>query len=110
MIGMPPLGGFLSKWWIALGAIEAKELPILIVIATSTILNAAYFLPIIYAAFFKETAAGHHGASGSGVHEAPLLMVVPLTVTALGALVLFFAPSMFLDLAKVAVSAVTGGR
>lgn len=110
MIGMPPLGGFLSKWWIALGAIEAKQLPILIVIAASTILNAAYFLPIIYAAFFKEPSAGHHGASSSGIHEAPLFMVVPLTLTAIGALVLFFAPSVFLDLAKVAVSVIMGGH
>ncbi|MDH4162619.1 MAG: monovalent cation/H+ antiporter subunit D family protein [Nitrospirota bacterium] len=110
MIGMPPLGGFLSKWWIALGAIEAKELLILIVIATSTILNAAYFLPILYAVFFKEPRLGQHGSAGEGIHEAPLLMVVPLMLTALGALALFFAPSVFLDLARGAVSAVMGGQ
>lgn len=110
MIGIPPLGGFLSKWYITLGSIEADQWPILAVIAASTLLNAAYFLPVIYAAFFKAPTAGHHGASGSGMREAPLLMVAPLTLTALGALALFFAPSAFLDLARVAVSAVMGGR
>jgi multicomponent Na+:H+ antiporter subunit D len=67
MIGIPPLGGFLSKWYIALGAIEADQIPILIVLAASTILNACYFLPIIYAAFFKEPSHVHH-AEGSHAH------------------------------------------
>ena len=54
MIGIPPLGGFLSKWYIGIGAIEARQLPILIVLAASTILNASYFLPIVHRAFFKD--------------------------------------------------------
>jgi len=119
MIGIPPLGGFLSKWYIALGSIEADQLPILVFIATSTILNAAYFLPIVYAAFFKEPAAEpHHGVhselhtpnSELKIHEAPALMVVPLVLTAIGAVALFFMPSLFLDLARMAVTSVTGGN
>lgn len=119
MIGMPPLGGFLSKWYISLGSIEANQLPIIIILAASTILNACYFLPIIYAAFFKEPKQEHHHDHHSKPHaanseqkmqEAPAFMVVPLVLTAIGALALFFYPSLFLDLARMVVAGLTGGN
>lgn len=109
MIGMPPLGGFVSKWYLALGSVEAGQMPILIVLAGSTILNACYFLPIVHRAFFKtpETGSGHHS---NGIQEAPAMMVVPLVLTATGAVALFFKPSLFLDLTRIAVAGVTGGN
>jgi multicomponent Na+:H+ antiporter subunit D len=112
MIGIPPLGGFISKWYLSLGAIEAKQLPILIVLAASTILNACYFMPIVYAAFFREPAPDphHHGNPGKKIHEAPALMVVPLVLTATAALVLFFWPTFFLEIAGIALQNVTGGH
>ena len=102
MIGIPPLGGFLIKWYIAIGAVEAAQIPIIIVIGASTILNACYFLPIVYAAFFREPDPSSSSSSGL-MHEAPAIMVVPLVLTAIGSLVLFFAPSVFLDLAGIVV-------
>lgn len=102
MIGIPPFGGFVSKWYISIGAIEAGMLPIIAVIATSTILNAAYFLPIVYAAFFKELPPGEKAKR----HEAPALMVIPLTLTAAGVFVLFVWPSIFLKLAKMVAAGV----
>ncbi len=120
MIGIPPIGGFISKWYIALGSIEAMEIPILVIIATSTILNACYFLPIVYSAFFKEPspdhdshhADAHHAPEGthSSFSEAPAIMVLPLVLTATGAIILFFMPSAFLELASLVVAAVTGGH
>lgn len=109
MIGIPPFGGFISKWYIALGAIEAEHLPILIVLGASSILNACYFLPIVYRAFFKTPAdgAGHHT---KGIHEAPVLMVASLALTASGAVALFFKPTLFLELAQMVVASVTGGN
>lgn len=103
MIGIPPLGGFISKWYLFLGSMEAGQMPIIIVLAASTILNACYFLPVVYAAFFREANPG------GGIREAPAFMVAPLVLTALGALALFFTPGLFLDLAKMAVTKVTGG-
>lgn len=117
MIGIPPVGGFISKWYIGIGSIEAGQLIILAVIAVSTILNAWYFMPIVYAAFFKEPESEHHATpptphggvgSESKIHEAPAFMVIPLLITAIGTLILFFAPSVFLDLAKMVVAAATG--
>jgi len=55
MIGVPPVAGFVSKWYLGLGAVEAGMaswvMPVLI---TSSILNAAYFLPVLYRAWFRD--------------------------------------------------------
>jgi multicomponent Na+:H+ antiporter subunit D len=102
MIGMPPLAGFVSKWYLALGSVEAGMLPILAVLATSTVLNACYFMPIVYRAFFRE-------GEGGGVKEAPALILVPLVLTAIGAVVLFFRPGEFLELARMVARQATGG-
>lgn len=119
MIGIPPLGGFLSKWYIAKGSLEASELPILLVIAFSTILNACYFMPIVYRAFFKKAqteSAAAHAATGrgtrawAGMREAPALMVVPLVLTAIATVAFFFVPSIMLDLARMVSADALGGR
>ncbi|UCH44766.1 MAG: monovalent cation/H+ antiporter subunit D family protein, partial [Nitrospiraceae bacterium] len=113
MIGIPPLGGFLSKWFLGIGAIEAGQLSIILVLAMSTILNACYFLPVVYAAFFKEpdTSDAHHSTAEAygGIQEAPPMMVTALMLTATGAVALFFKPSVFLDLARMVTASVTGG-
>ncbi|WP_447974221.1 monovalent cation/H+ antiporter subunit D family protein [Nitrospira sp. Kam-Ns4a] len=102
LIGFPLLGGFVSKWYLTLGTVEAGLYPFIIVLVTSTILNACYFLPIVYAAFFRELPRGEKAIR----QEAPIVMVVPLALTAAGILVSFFAPEMFLDLAKMIVGEV----
>jgi multicomponent Na+:H+ antiporter subunit D len=54
MIGVPPVAGFVSKWYLGLGAVEAGMaawvMPVLIV---SSLLNAAYFLPVLQRAWFR---------------------------------------------------------
>lgn len=96
MIGAPPVGGFVSKWYLVLGALDAGSLGILAVLLVSTLLNAAYFVPVVYSAFFGKVPAGeehHHG-------EAPLAMLVPLTLTALISVLIGFYPDFFMDFAK----------
>ena len=78
MIGVPPTGGFVSKWYILAGAFQADNYVALATIVASTVLNAAYFLPIIFAVWFmreRESDAVAHG-------EAPLPAVIALTITA----------------------------
>lgn len=101
MIGIPPVAGFVSKWYIAVGSIEAKALPILIILLTSTILNAGYFLPIVYKAFFEEykEESHHQGEHHEDVKEIPFI-VVPLVLTAIGSVLLGLFPDYFLALAK----------
>jgi multicomponent Na+:H+ antiporter subunit D len=53
MIGIPPIAGFVSKWYLGLGGVEAGQYWVLLVLAASTLLNAGYFLPILYRAWFR---------------------------------------------------------
>lgn len=96
MIGIPPAAGFISKWYLAVGSVEAGGLAFLSVILASTILNAAYFLPILYKAFFDDLPSG---SEIQGVREAPFFVVMPLTLTAIGTLLLGAFPDYFLQIA-----------
>ncbi len=53
MIGVPPMAGFISKWYLGLGGLEAGQPWVILVVATSSLLNAAYFLPIVAAAWLR---------------------------------------------------------
>jgi len=106
VIGLPPFGGFWSKWCLALGCIESHQIPILAILLTSSLLNAAYFLPITYNAFFSQ---GSNFNESTTVKEAPLFAVAPPVFTALASFFLFFYPGVFLDLAKMTAKAMVGG-
>jgi multicomponent Na+:H+ antiporter subunit D len=97
MIGVPPTAGFLSKWYILLGALEAEHVFAIGVIIISTLLNAGYFMPIVYRAFFKEPDDTNDPHADHG--EAPLPVVIALTATALGTILLFFFSGLPLELA-----------
>jgi multicomponent Na+:H+ antiporter subunit D len=99
IIGMPPLGGFISKWHLVVGALQADQIGLMVVLLVSSLLNAAYFLPIFYRAFFAAPAVELE----PGIKEAPLFCLVPLCVTALLSVGLFFYPDLFLRLAKQAL-------
>ncbi|HYC66176.1 MAG TPA: proton-conducting transporter membrane subunit, partial [Reyranellaceae bacterium] len=87
MIGVPPTAGFLGKWYILGGAMETANWLAVSVIVVSTVLNAAYYLPIVVRAFFREPpAAAHHHEAG----EAPWPIVAALVVTGLATVGLFF--------------------
>jgi len=105
VIGFPPFTGFTSKWYLVLGALETEQFYAVAVVAVSTILSALYLLPIVYAAFFRDLPAGEQAER----QEAPAIMLVPLIITAIGTTVLFFAPSLFLDLAGIARGELKGG-
>jgi len=90
MIGLPPTVGFLSKWYLLGGAYQAEANFAIAILLISTLLNAAYFLPIVYAAFMRKEDAGNHASHG----EAPWTMVVALTTTASITVLLFFYPGL----------------
>jgi multicomponent Na+:H+ antiporter subunit D len=91
IIGVPPLGGTWSKWYLVLGTLETGDAVLLGVLLLSTLLNIAYLMPIPVRAFFAKADADEHGADG-GVREAPLPCVIALVITAAGTLALFFNP------------------
>ncbi|WP_131105292.1 complex I subunit 5 family protein [Ornithinimicrobium sufpigmenti] len=83
MMGIPPVAGFVSKWYLGLGALEADQPWVVAVLLSSALLNALYFLPVIYVMWFREpgepvlAGQGHHGRG-----EAPLTLLVPAVTTA----------------------------
>ena len=101
MIGVPPTAGFVSKWLMLNGAIDADQLALLAVLLSSTLLNAAYFVPIVYQGFFGKPSP--EIAAVSGIREAPLTLLVPLCITASISLLIGLYPYFFLNLAQLVV-------
>ena len=98
MIGMPPVSGFVTKWYLANGALEIHNNILLLALLASTLLNAAYFLPIVYRAFFLPPALG---VDHTHFKEAPLVMVVPLCLTAAISVTMGLFPQLFTSLVNV---------
>jgi multicomponent Na+:H+ antiporter subunit D len=102
MTGFPPTAGFITKWFIGVGSLEANHVIFVLVLLVSAMLNAAYFLPPVYNAFFKEADDGD-----TEYDEAPWMMLGPIVVTTLFILILGALanlPYTPLQLAHVAVS------
>lgn len=95
MIGVPPVAGFVSKWYLLNGALAIHNIPILIVLMASTLLNAAYFAPITYKAFFQ---GKNPKWSRKEIKEAPATMVIPLVLTSLISIALGIFPQFFTQL------------
>jgi multicomponent Na+:H+ antiporter subunit D len=105
IIGMPPCGGFISKWYLVLGSLQAQQIPILVVLLFSSLLNAAYFMPFVYRAFFCKP---EEAMFENTMKEAPSFCVVPLVVTAIISIILLFYPQPFVRLASMMVQSITG--
>ena len=97
MIGVPPVGGFISKLYLLVGALDAGSIGIVVVLLVSSLLNVAYFAPVVYQAFFGQPSAedvSHHH------QEAPLAMLVPLCLTAVISVVIGVCPDLFMHFAQ----------
>ena len=103
--GLPPCGGFWSKWYLLLGSLEANQMAIVVVLLLSSFLNACYFMPIVYKAFFCKP---EDSLFENKVREAPVFCVVPLVITAVISIVFLFYPEPFLELATMTVSRIMG--
>jgi multicomponent Na+:H+ antiporter subunit D len=92
MIGVPPVCGFVTKWYLVNGAVSIHQYILLLALLASTLLNAGYFVPVIYRAFFRPPAPE---VDHSHFKEAPLVMVVPLCLTAFISVALGLYPQIF---------------
>lgn len=110
MCGLPPVAGFISKWYICLGAIQAEQIPFLLVALASSLLDVVYFFPIIRTAFFEKPSDGEIKRIET---KRPIyyLMLVPLAITAVFSILFTLFPHTFyiLDLAQLAVKGLFGG-
>ncbi|MEP2077398.1 MAG: proton-conducting transporter membrane subunit, partial [Rhodopirellula bahusiensis] len=98
IIGLPPGGGAWSKWFLAVGTVETHQYLLTAALMVSSLLNIAYLVPIPMLAFMGKPKAddsadhdSHGHAPTEGIHEAPMMCVVPLCITAIGSVALFFA-------------------
>jgi multicomponent Na+:H+ antiporter subunit D len=102
LAGIPPLGGFLSKWFLAQGTITAQEPLMLIVLLASGLFNVAYLFPVVVRGFFKTSA------KFSKFDEASSLLVVPILTTALLAIMLGWFPDLWLRWYTLVTQATVG--
>ncbi|MDA3972160.1 MAG: monovalent cation/H+ antiporter subunit D family protein [Desulfobulbaceae bacterium] len=101
IIGLPPTGGMISKLLMVRGAMEADMAWVLAVYLVSSFLNAAYFLPIVYKAFF---CTEEESLFPQEYNEAPVCCWLPPVITATVSMILFFFPGLFLGFAQVMMS------
>jgi multicomponent Na+:H+ antiporter subunit D len=85
IIGLPPGGGSWSKWFLAVGTVDRGMYFLTATLMISSLLNIAYLVPIPVRAFL--TPAGQEPMK---LNEAPMMCVVPLCITAVGSVLLFF--------------------
>jgi multicomponent Na+:H+ antiporter subunit D len=100
MIGVPPVAGFVTKWQLLIGALDAKSIGIILVLLTSTLLNAAYFAPVVYGAFFGKPSKNDEHHHYTEAHPA---MLIPLVISATISVILGFYPDFFMRFAKAVV-------
>ena len=96
LAGMPLFAGFLSKWNLGLGALEADHTIYVGVLVLSGLLNFAYFFPIVYTGFFGKCDAPFR------FKEASVLLWLPLAVTAVISILLGIFPDIGLHFYELA--------
>ncbi|MCS7203847.1 MAG: monovalent cation/H+ antiporter subunit D family protein [Thermodesulfovibrio sp.] len=86
MIGIPPTGGFFSKWYLILGATKAEQWISVAALVFSSLVNAFIFFKLLEKIYFskKEVIPKHN------FRELPLSMIIPITIMALTILIIGF--------------------
>ena len=112
IIGLPPMAGTWSKWYLTIGALEADKLVIVAVLMISSLLNIAYLLPIPIKAFFNPVKENTPAWSWSETREAPLPSLIALSLTSIACVALFFYPQPLIELVNLipGVSTSQGGN
>jgi len=98
IIGLPPFAGLWSKWYLAIGAIDAHQYIVIAVLMVSSLLNIAYLLPIPFRAFFAEPKKG---TKVGAIHEAPVPCLIAIGITSALCIVLFFFPGPLFELVRM---------
>ncbi len=94
IIGLPPTGGSWSKWYLALGAVDADQAIFVAVLMASSLLSIGYLMPVVARGFFLPPKPwtdehGHEHAAQTELKEGHWTCTVPLCLTAVGCVVLF---------------------
>jgi multicomponent Na+:H+ antiporter subunit D len=98
MIGAPPVAGFVSKWYLLVGSMEAHQVGILLILIASTVLNVGYFAPVTYKAFFGKRPVGE---VETGIKEAPLSMLIPLLIAVTVSVIIGIYPNFMMQFVRM---------
>lgn len=98
MIGAPPVAGFVTKWYLLVGSMEAHQVGILLVLITSTVLNVGYFAPVTYKAFFGKRPEGE---VETGIQEAPLSMLIPILIAVTVSVIIGIYPNFMMQFVEM---------
>jgi multicomponent Na+:H+ antiporter subunit D len=110
IVGVPPLSGFISKWLLGVGMVEAGRPLLLAVLLGGALLAALYLLPPVWFAYFGGTVRGR-AERRPWLREAPPAMLVALLLATAFSIALGIAaavPGLPLSLARAAVASVFG--
>ncbi|MCC5867682.1 MAG: monovalent cation/H+ antiporter subunit D family protein [Gammaproteobacteria bacterium] len=86
MIGVPPTAGFISKWYLGTGALQVGHGWVIAVLVASTVLNAAYFLPVLRRLWFAPPSRDWEERLPGTRAETTLALLIPTVIVALLAL------------------------
>lgn len=104
LIGIPPFSGFISKWYLAQGALSSDTGSWAfigpVVLLVSALLTAGYLLPLTIQGFFPGADFDGHEIKESGLEgkEPSMLMLFPVILLAGATLVLGCFPQAFLKM------------
>lgn len=98
IIGMPPMGGMWSKWFLVLGTLESSHYVLMAILLLSSLLNVAYLLPIPIRGFFSGKSENN-----VAIKEAPLPCLIAIGLTSAGCILLFFFPQPIYELMQAAI-------
>ena len=117
IIGIPPMGGSWSKWYLMLASADSGHVIFIFVLMASSLLNIAYLMPVVARGFFaelkphpndhdqhdKQSHSMWHSLRIGTIREAPLLCLFAMAITSVGCIALFFfADKVFRLLAPIA--------
>ena len=103
VIGLPPMGGSWSKWYLMVGSADAGHFIFIIVLMISSLLNVAYLLPLVGRGFFRppppETdSVNYQDDSHAGIKEAPAFCLFAMAISSAGCIALFFLADRIIKL------------
>jgi multicomponent Na+:H+ antiporter subunit D len=82
MVGVPPAVGFMGKWYIVLGAVNAGTWPVVAVLLASTLLTLAYFARLAERLYFAEATIAPESVAADGGERVSTAMIVTVVVAA----------------------------
>jgi multicomponent Na+:H+ antiporter subunit D len=113
IIGLPPLGGTWSKWFLMQGAVEADYVVAMAALMLSSLLSVAYLMPIVVRAAFMPLPTAKDKSSpatDARIEEAPWPCVLALLTTAAIAVLLFFYAGDLAALIDLAMPSATADQ